>query len=275
MSGSTARQRAERRSRAHEIYRRSLETGAPLSAGALAETLGMSERWARAQIAAVRAAAPPLDASALRPIIAVRPAAKAEAARPEESSGAEPGAVAGPVREASREIGGPVVPDPAIPNVARHGRSPGYWAALAAFLGGVVLSVSANVAHTFHPSEALRQAGVPAAFGVPGTFVPDPGAVVAAACWPLLLLGAVEVVVRVPWPPGVWWGLARYGGAVLVALIAAYMSYRHMSGLLRVYGEDRLGAGLGPLAVDGLMVVSGFALLAIGLRSRSGAASVR
>ncbi|GAA0265415.1 hypothetical protein GCM10009539_59920 [Cryptosporangium japonicum] len=118
-----------------------------------------------------------------------------------------------------------------------------------------MLSVAANVAHAFHPTEyADRQHA--------STYRPEPGSVVAAACWPLLLLGAVEVVSRVAWPRGFWWGSARYGGAVTVALIAAVMSYRHMSGLLTDYGEDPLGAHLGPLAVDGLMVVAGFALLA-------------
>jgi hypothetical protein len=48
-----------------------------------------------------------------------------------------------------------------------------------------------------------------------------------------------------------------------VAAIAAIISYRHMSGLLAAYGEEGVGAILGPLAVDGLMVVSSGALMAV------------
>jgi hypothetical protein len=62
---------------------------------------------------------------------------------------------------------------------------------------------------------------------------------------------------------GFWWGIARYGGTGLVAVVAAVMSYRHMRSLLASYGEDPLNAAIGPLAVDGLMVVAGFALLAM------------
>jgi hypothetical protein len=34
------------------------------------------------------------------------------------------------------------------------------------------------------------------------------------------------------------------------------MSYRHMAGLLASWGEDTLSAYLGPLAVDGLMILA-------------------
>jgi hypothetical protein len=71
----------------------------------------------------------------------------------------------------------------------------------------------------------------------------------------------VEVITRVSWRPGFLFGLARYGGTTLVATVAAVMSYRHMAGLLAIWGEDVWGAHLGPLAVDGLMVVAAAALL--------------
>ena len=95
------------------------------------------------------------------------------------------------------------------------------------------------------------------------------GARIAAAFVPLALLLAVECMTRPRWHrrpgawSGFWWGLARYGGTGLVALVAAVLSYRHMSALLLAYGEDALNAAIGPLAVDGLMVVAGFALLAM------------
>ena len=57
--------------------------------------------------------------------------------------------------------------------------------------------------------------------------------------------------------------IARYGGLTTVASIAALLSYKHMSALLTAYGEDAVGAALGPLVVDGLLVVCSVALLAI------------
>jgi hypothetical protein len=72
----------------------------------------------------------------------------------------------------------------------------------------------------------------------------------------------------VRWQSGAWWAIARYGGVTIVAAVAAIVSYRHMSGLLIAYGEDSLSAHIGPLAVDGLMVVAGLALLTIGADRR-------
>lgn len=131
-------------------------------------------------------------------------------------------------------------------NLPANGRP---WAA-AAFVLGVAVSVAANVAHTYH---------VP---GVSGR--PPIGAQVAAAFYPLALLLVVEILARVPWPAAWPWKLARYGGALTVAAVAAIVSYRHMSALLIAYGEDRITATIGPLAVDGLVVVSSLGLLAIG-----------
>ncbi|MFD0685882.1 DUF2637 domain-containing protein [Actinomadura fibrosa] len=123
------------------------------------------------------------------------------------------------------------------------------WAT-AAFLLGVVVSVAANVAHTYY---------VPGASGRPPL-----GAQLAAAFYPLALLLVVEILARVPWPRSLGWAFARYGGTAVVALVAALVSYRHMAALLDAYGEDVLTSRIGPLAVDGLMVVASFALLALG-----------
>lgn len=86
---------------------------------------------------------------------------------------------------------------------------------------------------------------------------------VGAAFWPIALLLALEVLTRIAWPVGKLWSLARFGGVGLVAIVAAVLSYRHMAGLLAAWGEDALNAHLGPLAVDGLMLVSATALLAL------------
>lgn len=89
------------------------------------------------------------------------------------------------------------------------------------------------------------------------------GGVLSAAWWPVALFVALEVLSRVAWPNGVWWAITRYGGVGAVAFIAALTSYTHMAALLMKYGETSLIAHIGPLSVDGLMVVCSAALLAI------------
>jgi hypothetical protein len=121
---------------------------------------------------------------------------------------------------------------------------PGRAVAWVAFAAGIIASVAANVLH--------------AADG--GAAIPE---LVGAAFWPVALLLSVELLTRVAWPRGFWWGFGRYVGVGLVGLVAAVLSYRHMAGLLQMWGEDRLNAHLGPLAVDGLMLVAATALLAI------------
>jgi hypothetical protein len=76
------------------------------------------------------------------------------------------------------------------------------------------------------------------------------------------LLVAIEVLARVAWPAGARWLIVRFGGLGPVALVAAVVSYRHLSGLLAFYGEDGITSTVGPLAVDGLMVMATGALLA-------------
>jgi hypothetical protein len=133
------------------------------------------------------------------------------------------------------------------PTTSGAGRS---WAYLGALVGAGV-SVAANVAHSY----------VPPADAPPG-WSPHTGAVVGAVFWPVALLVAIEVLARVAWPAGGWWLLVRFGGLGPVATVAAVVSYRHLSGLLSFYGEDAITASVGPLAVDGLMVMATGALLA-------------
>lgn len=125
------------------------------------------------------------------------------------------------------------------------------WAYAGVALGGAV-SVAANVAHSFVP---------PA--GAPAGWRPLQGAVLAAVFWPVALFVAIEILARTAWPAGTAWRLVRLGGLLPVALVAAVVSYRHLSGLIRYYGEDGLTATVGPLAVDGLMAVASAALLAV------------
>jgi hypothetical protein len=126
------------------------------------------------------------------------------------------------------------------------------WAYTGVALGGLV-SIAANVAHSFVPPDEA-----------PAGWSPEPGAVVGAIVWPVFLFIAVEILARTAWPNGrIWWSV-RWTGLVPVALVAALVSYRHLSGLLAHYGEEDLVVWLGPLAVDGLMVMATGALLATG-----------
>lgn len=128
------------------------------------------------------------------------------------------------------------------------------WAYAGAVLGGAV-SVAANVAHSYvRPDEGWPD----------GHTGPEVGAVAAAVFWPVALLVAVEILARVEWPAGWRWTSVRFGGLLPVALVAAFVSYRHLSGLLTHYGEDGVTSLVGPLAVDGLMVLATAALLATG-----------
>jgi hypothetical protein len=138
--------------------------------------------------------------------------------------------------------------------------SPGKAWATTGFFLGIAVSVAGNVAHTSHPTAAVLAAAGKTA----EQWRPELGAQLGAAFFPLALLVTVEVLARVQWPHTLGWSATRYGGAALVASVAAIVSYLHLRGLLLAYGEDPLTAMIGPLSVDGLMVVSGFALLAAG-----------
>src|SRR5215510_7445293 len=89
------------------------------------------------------------------------------------------------------------------------------WARTGLVLGGLV-SVAANVAHSFIPPH-----------GAPEGWHPQIGAVVGAIGWPVYLFVAIEILARVHWPKSGWYALVRFGGMLPVALVAALVSYRH------------------------------------------------
>src|SRR3954468_18774022 len=136
------------------------------------------------------------------------------------------------------------------------------WAYTGAILGGSV-SIAANVAHSFLPPQ-----------GAPVNWAPEPGAVVGAIVWPVFLFVAVEILARTAWPRGWSWHLLRWAGLLPVAGVAAFVSYRHLSGLLAHYGEEPIVYFIGPLAVDGLMIMATGALLAGGRVAHAIAATV-
>lgn len=128
---------------------------------------------------------------------------------------------------------------------------PGKWWAYTGVVVGASVSIAANVAHSYLP---------PA--NVPQGWAPDHGAVFFAVVWPVILFIAVEILVRVGWPRGWSYALLRWAGMVPVAGVAAFVSYRHLSGLLAHYGEDAIVSHVGPLAIDGLMIMATGAIYA-------------
>lgn len=239
----------ERREAARRAYQNSIAVGEPLSSQALAEQHGRSRTWARARIAEVVAGMP-----AEVEVVGDEPK------KPDQGAACHPATTAlEAVVTPSKGVATTDTPGMPQPRGARA-------VAWLAFVVGIAASVAANVAHAYYATPA--QLDTWRQQGGTGEWHPEPGSIVAAGFWPLALLLAVEVLSRVRWQPGAWWGLARYGGLLLVALVAAVLSYRHMAGLLTVYGEDGLSAHLGPLAVDGLMILSGFALLGMGSASK-------
>ncbi|HWC78984.1 MAG TPA: hypothetical protein VG756_03375 [Pseudonocardiaceae bacterium] len=80
--------------------------------------------------------------------------------------------------------------------------------------------------------------------------------------WPIGLMIAVKALWRIRRPKGLGWGIARFGGAGTVAVDSAIISYGHLRNVL-AWSYGPLAAAVGPLALGGLMVVCGFALLAM------------
>jgi hypothetical protein len=156
-----------------------------------------------------------------------------------------------------RESGGAALPafnQPASAGEHRSSLAPpgGRFVAWAGFVFGSVMSIAANVLHAWLP-----------ATHEPSGWSPGLAPQVGAAVWPVGLMLAVEALSRVPWPKGLLWGLARFGGAGAVALGSAVISYGHLRGVLLAWQYGALAAAVGPLVLDGLMVVCGFALLAM------------
>jgi hypothetical protein len=114
------------------------------------------------------------------------------------------------------------------------------------FALGTTVSIAANILHAAHGDKAGADELIGAAF------------------WPIALMLSVEILTRRDSSRDPWWkSLGLAAGLVVVAGVAAFLSYMHMAALLASWGEGPGSAHLGPLAVDGLMLVSGLALLPV------------
>lgn len=220
------------REQARQAYRDSVAAGAGLNGKALGARFGRSERWGRDRIAETRPTLRPTDQCGANSSGYAAAAAVGESAR--QPHGTDPTAAA--------EGSAPV------PAGAR-------FVAWLGFVFGSVMSVAANVLHAWLPADEQ-----------PAGWSPGLAPQVGSAVWPIGLLLSVEVLSRVRWAPGLWWAFARYGGAGTVAVGSAVISYGHLHEVLIAWDYGPLGGAVGPLVLDGLMVVSGFALLAMSRR---------
>ena len=112
---------------------------------------------------------------------------------------------------------------------------------------GASLSLMGNVAHTCLVSSSVS------------LWLRLPLAVV----WPVALFVGIEILVRVIWRRNLIDVAGRFLLILPVSTVAAVVSYQHLHALMRLAGEDGFSALIGPLAVDGLMLGSTVALLAI------------
>ncbi len=76
------------------------------------------------------------------------------------------------------------------------------------------------------------------------------------------------MLTRTSWRAGLQWTIARLVSVVTVALGGAVISYGHLHEVLTAWRYPTAAAGVGPLVIDGLMLISGFALLSISKNRR-------
>lgn len=125
-----------------------------------------------------------------------------------------------------------------------------YIVALVGFLFCAVVSILFNVMDAMIPTP-----------GVPQGWAPSIGAIFGAAIWPVLLIISVELMSRTGWPDTVFARIVRYGLMGAVAVFAATISYQHIREVLLSWRYNELSSNVGPLALDGVMVLAGYAMV--------------
>ncbi len=246
---------------ARQAYLESVTAGAPLSRQALGGMFERSPSWARDRIAEARPGGdtPPPDVAPAPPVTPVPDTGDTTVTAPPvtppraKAPARKPAAKTAPVRVAPAPAVIPVAPAEPTPVTGPVSLAGAHAMAWVGFALGSLVSVAGNWLHAWLP-----------AADNPDGWSPTIASQVGAAVWPVALLVSVEVLSRTGWQPGWHWTLVRFGGTAVVALGSAVISYGHIHAVLSAWGYDAVGAGVGPLVIDGLMVVSGFALIAIG-----------
>lgn len=125
-----------------------------------------------------------------------------------------------------------------------------------AYVGTVIgagLSIWANVEHSYVPPK-----------GAPETWSPETGSIIFSVFWPICTIIVLELISHAVVLRGWRWAGVRYGALLPVAVVSGVVSYVHISALLKHYGNEKIVYQLGPLAVDGLMVLSAFVVYLTG-----------
>lgn len=152
----------------------------------------------------------------------------------------------------------------------RKPKAPGRTWALSGFLLGAIVSIGFNLQAAWLPADDPD---------TPEDWAPSIPSQIGAVVWPVALMVSVEVLSRVAWPTGqnrwgaLGWGLVRFVGILAVAGGSGVISYGHIHEVLTAWKYGDIGAAVGPLVIDGLMLISGFALVSIGRSSRATLAS--
>lgn len=132
---------------------------------------------------------------------------------------------------------------PTAAQLAEQARRTRRRLAWAGMLAGTLVSVAFNIKHAIQ--------------------VDDPMAWVAAFVWPVFAGIAVELLIRMEWPKGLGWVLARFAGVGVVAVGAMKLSLTHVCAVLESWHFAQDDAITGAVVIDGLMLLSGAALLAM------------
>lgn len=96
----------------------------------------------------------------------------------------------------------------------------------------------------------------------------ETGAYVSGLLWPLGLLLAIELLIHTPWRKGWADSMTIIGVLVLVAGVAAWISYGHGVHVLDHWGYDTIGQHVGPLVPDAAMAMATLALQRVGQARR-------
>jgi len=96
----------------------------------------------------------------------------------------------------------------------------------------------------------------------------EAGAYVSGILWPVALLVSIELLIHTPWRKGWADTLTKGAVLVLVAGVAAWISYWHGVHVLDSWGYDQIGMRVGPVVPDAAMALATLALQRVGQARR-------
>lgn len=97
---------------------------------------------------------------------------------------------------------------------------------------------------------------------------PEAGAYVSGIAWPLALFGAIELLVHTPWAKSKSDQWIKGAVLIIVAGVAAWVSYWHGAHVLSYWGYDEVSRYAGPLVADAAMGLATLALQRVAMAKR-------